>query len=319
VHQITRSTGWMQAVVEFAQPFRMPDFFLISGLFVARVLNRPLRSYIDSKVLYFFYFYIVWVTFRFTFMNLGGILGDDRLALIPDYLHLYIEPPSGPLWFIYILALFFIATRLLHGLPSWLVLAGAAALQIAHIKTGITLLDKFAYYFVFFYSGYLFAPRIFRLAEWIRPRILLSAAILAGWFAVNAALVEFDIASMPGMSLLLGYAGAFAVMLIATLLARMPWMKWFRYLGQHSIVVYLGFVIPLGFMRWLIAKSTFISDVGTLALLATVISVAGAVALYWAVRNTPLRFLFERPAWTHIGPVPVTGLKKRVDAAGNAV
>ena len=32
--------GWMHAAVAFARPFRMPDFFLISGLFLARVIDR---------------------------------------------------------------------------------------------------------------------------------------------------------------------------------------------------------------------------------------------------------------------------------------
>ncbi|HEY0847127.1 MAG TPA: acyltransferase family protein [Noviherbaspirillum sp.] len=319
VQAIMNSTGWMQAVVDFAQPFRMPDFFLIAGLFVSRVLNRPLRSYIDSKVLYFFYFYAVWVTFRFTFMNIGGLLGEDRLALLPAYLHLYIDPPSGPLWFIYVLALFFIAVRVLRGIPAWLVLTGAAAIQVAHIETGITFFDKFTYYFVFFYAGYLFAPQIFRLAEWAQPRALFSIAILVIWFVGNGALVESGIAQLPGMSLILGFAGAFAVMLLATLLARAPGMKWFSYLGKNSIVVYLGFVIPLGFMRWFIGNSTLVTDVGNLALIATVLSVAGAIAMFWAFRKTPLSFLFVRPAWTHIGPVPSSGMKKRASPTGSAV
>jgi uncharacterized membrane protein YcfT len=33
----------MGALVAFAKPFRMPDFFLISGLFLARVIGRPVR------------------------------------------------------------------------------------------------------------------------------------------------------------------------------------------------------------------------------------------------------------------------------------
>jgi uncharacterized membrane protein YcfT len=34
-------TSWMGAWVAFAKPFRMPDFFLIPGLFLARVIDRP--------------------------------------------------------------------------------------------------------------------------------------------------------------------------------------------------------------------------------------------------------------------------------------
>ena len=30
--------GWLHYLVEFARPFRMPDFFMISGLFLAQVI-----------------------------------------------------------------------------------------------------------------------------------------------------------------------------------------------------------------------------------------------------------------------------------------
>src|SRR5665811_1779156 len=36
--------GFMHAVVAFARPFRMPDFFLISGLFLAQVIDRDWRT-----------------------------------------------------------------------------------------------------------------------------------------------------------------------------------------------------------------------------------------------------------------------------------
>ena len=41
--------GWMHALVAFAKPFRMPDFFLISGLFLARVIDRDWRDYLDRR------------------------------------------------------------------------------------------------------------------------------------------------------------------------------------------------------------------------------------------------------------------------------
>ena len=36
--------GWLQHVVDFARPFRMPDFFLIAGLFLANVIGRRRRA-----------------------------------------------------------------------------------------------------------------------------------------------------------------------------------------------------------------------------------------------------------------------------------
>ena len=41
LERATGSVSWMQAVVEFAKPFRMPDFFLISDLFLSATIDRP--------------------------------------------------------------------------------------------------------------------------------------------------------------------------------------------------------------------------------------------------------------------------------------
>src|SRR5689334_20340847 len=55
-------TGFMHVLVAFAKPFRMPDFFLISGLFLPVVIDRDWRTFLDRKVVHFAYFYVLWVT-----------------------------------------------------------------------------------------------------------------------------------------------------------------------------------------------------------------------------------------------------------------
>src|SRR6202140_1936203 len=59
------SNGWLHGLVEFARPFRMPDFFMISGLFLAQVIDRDWRTYLDRKVVHFFYFYLLCLTIQF--------------------------------------------------------------------------------------------------------------------------------------------------------------------------------------------------------------------------------------------------------------
>ena len=51
--------GFLHEVVAFARPFRMPDFFLVSGLFLSRVIDRDWRSYGDKRVVHFLYFYLL--------------------------------------------------------------------------------------------------------------------------------------------------------------------------------------------------------------------------------------------------------------------
>ena len=117
VEQAAAREGWMHAVVAFARPFRMPDFFLISGLFLARVIDRDWRDYLDRKVVHFAYFYVLWVTIQFAFKApmFIGEMGVRGAGLA--YLEAFIEP-FGTLWFIYLLPIFFVVVVQLLAHPQ---------------------------------------------------------------------------------------------------------------------------------------------------------------------------------------------------------
>ena len=66
--------GFMHSVVAFARPFRMPDFFLVSGLFLSRVIDRDWRTYSDRRVVHFFYFYLLWLLIQ-SALKLGQVSG----------------------------------------------------------------------------------------------------------------------------------------------------------------------------------------------------------------------------------------------------
>src|SRR5436309_6807441 len=211
VGQALGQEGWLHSVVAFAKPFRMPDFFLISGLFLARVIERDWRTYLDRKVVHFIYFYLLWTAIQFAvkaplFMQEHGALGTLWL-----YAQSFVEP-FGTLWFIYLLPIFFVVTKLAHGrVPAWMIWLAAAALEIAPIATGWTVIDEFAGRFVYFYTGYLFAPYIFALAAWVQARPVTALLGLAYWALLNGFLVFAGYSELPFASLGLGLIGAGAV------------------------------------------------------------------------------------------------------------
>ncbi len=174
--------GWLHTVVAFAKPFRMPDFFLISGLFLAQVIDRDWRTYLDRKVVHFVYFYLLWTAIQFAFKAPMFIHEHGPLGTLWLYVESFWEP-FGTLWFIYLLPIFFVTTKLAHGLriPPLVVWLAGAALEIAHIHTGATVIDEFASRFVYFYTGYLFAPRIFALAKEAQARPEAALAGLTIW------------------------------------------------------------------------------------------------------------------------------------------
>jgi uncharacterized membrane protein YcfT len=300
VEKAAEAPGWMGLVVEFARPFRMPDFFLIAGLFLASRIDAPWRLYLDRKVLHFVYFYALWLTIQFAFKAPGiySELGPEGLGR--EYLTAFIEP-WGTLWFIYHLALFFVVTRVLKNVPWLIVWLGAAALEITPINTGSVLIDEFASRFVYFYSGYIFARHVFALADEAAGDRATTLTGLVLWGILNGLLVFNGYGDLPGVSLALGFAGALAIVAGATVIARTPVAWVVRWLGEHSIVIYLAFFLPMAVSRAVLLKTGIVTDVGTMSLLVTLAGIAGPVVLYAFVEWTGYgRFLFERPAWARI-------------------
>ena len=85
--------------------------------------------------------------------------------------------------------------------------------------------------------------------------------------------------------------------------------------GSNSIVIYLAFFLPMAASRTRAAQDRLITDIGTVSALVTIAGVIGALVMYWAVRHTPLRFLFERPERFWIAPRPRLNLQPAAQTA----
>jgi uncharacterized membrane protein YcfT len=294
-------TGFMHGLVAFAKPFRMPDFFLISGLFLSVVIDRDWRTYLDRKVVHFAYFYVLWVTIQFGFKapSFAHESGWAHVGML--YLESFIEP-FGTLWFIYLLPVFFVVTKVTRRAPPLAIWAMAAALEMLHVATGWTVIDEFCARFVYFYSGYVFATYVFALSDRARARPAFALAGLALWALINGGLVHLGFSEWPVISLAQGLAGACGIVVMGTLLAQARWLDGLRYCGEHSVVIYLAFFLPMAASRTLLLHLGVIHDIGAISLIVTIAGIAGALAIWWVARGTRANFLFERPAAFWIAP-----------------
>lgn len=315
VGEDTGGVGFLHYIIAFATPFRMPEFFLISGLFLSQVIARPWSRYADRRVLHYFYFYAVWMVIHVVF-KVGFVAGDPMGAL--SQIAVSLVEPYGVLWFIYVLALVSAATKLLHNLnvPKWAGFAGAAALQLAPITTGFYAFDQFCAYFVFFYTGSIAAPWIFRLVEGALARPSEALIYLVLWVVINGSLVfspgfailpvhfQMGFAGLPGVHLVLAMAGAVALCVAAALLTRLRFMSWLTTLGSRSLVVYLAFALPMSVMRVLAIKFGLV-DPNLLSLVVFAVAVVSPLVLHAIIQRTGWgTFLFTRPAWAHIPGTP---------------
>lgn len=302
VEKVMGEANWMNAFIAWAAPFRMPDFFLISGLFLASRINKPWRSYLDTKVVHFAYFYILWLTIQFAMKSKGYVADMGVNGTIEHYFMSFIEPAST-LWFIHMLAIFFLVTRVTQIIPQLTIWLMAAFAEVSDVQTGVFVVDEFCSRFVYFFTGYVAAPHVFQFAEKVAKQSMMTLfGSLYLWAVINGLMVSYGFSTTPLLSLALGFAGVGAVIAVSQILAQEKLMNWVRYCGQNSIVIYLAFFAFMAASRIVLIKTGIITDGGTISLIVTAAGVIGPIVMYWMVRNTPARFLFERPDMFRLKP-----------------
>lgn len=316
VGQDTGGTGFFHYVIAFATPFRMPEFFLISGLFLSQVITRTWARYGDRRIVHYFYFYGLWVVIHLV-VKIG--IGLHQPVSAGTQIVEAIWQPYGVLWFIYMLGVFSLTAKLCFRLkvPHVVVLAIGAGLQMAQITSVSYLVQQFCTYFVFFYAGYVLAPTIFKLVAWADEHVKLALLGLLAWALAEAALVfspgyhvypdhiEMGLAAFPPLHLSLAVIGAAALCVSGVLLMKLRSMDWLRWIGEHSLVIYVAFVLPMSAARAVLTKMPVMQDVTLLSGVVILIAIAFPVALYLLTQRTDkAKFLFERPAWAHVPGVP---------------
>ena len=319
VYSVGEDTGAISSlhyVIGFMTPFRMPDFFAISGLFLARTLTHSNTHFFDRRVVHYGYFYLLWVAIHLV-LKVALAEGNPGLALT-QFAWSLVEP-YGVLWFLYVLMLVNLGVWLLHALrvPHWLGLIGAAALEIAPIHTGAYAVDQFATYFVFFYAGYALAPMFFNLVALAQKYKALALSAISAWALMNAIAVflpshtmhtthiDMGIAGVPGLGLVYSLLGIMALFAIAGLLSGLKSMAWLKWIGKHSIVLYVAFALPMTATRMVLLKTGIVTDPTAMGAIVFAAAVAGPFALYAAVQKTGIgKFLFERPAFLYLDRLP---------------
>jgi uncharacterized membrane protein YcfT len=291
--------GWMHYLVSFARPFRMPDFFMISGLFLANVVDRDWRDYLDRKLMHFGYFYLLWVTIQLG-IKAPGLAAEHGVGEVVRLYLVSLIDPFGTLWFIYLLPIFFIFIKLTRRVPRAVIWLFAAGLEIAHINTGWMVPDEFAARFVYCYTGYILAPHIFAVARNVQQVPLKGVAVLLSWGMVNAFMVFAGYSGLPFVSLALGLTGAAAVIRFSALLSLMRICDPLRYCGEHSIVIYLAFFLPMAATRSALLKTNLVTDIGSISVIVTAAGVLGSLCMFWALRNGWTGFLYERPQFLRL-------------------
>jgi uncharacterized membrane protein YcfT len=196
-------------------PLRMPLFFAVSGFFAVRAVQRPWAVLVRTRVVKFYYLYVVWLVIHTVVLALVPDFGTERADGPLKFLAQLTITPSN-LWYLYALAGYFVIAKAAQRVPAWAVL-GPAFLLSATASAGLLAVpgDRAGVYqnLVFFLAGLYGKSLIEELAaraSW-RRLLLLGApyAVLLGVIEIFDAKTWFGLwPVVSGLAIVLGVTAA---------------------------------------------------------------------------------------------------------------
>jgi len=231
----------------------LPLFFFLSGALGSRAVSSSWRKLFLTRVAPLLWVFVLWQPAVFAYkFTAGQILPEQEDTSLSAHLlraGASLVRPSGELWFIWALAIFFVVVKLLRRMPPVAVTVSAGALSLLWLSFSDALLgasisrllgpglNGLPTYFFFFVFGLFCSDTTLRLMSQgsLRHtgRLLL---IVAAWLGIviSASLYQFFDAPVIVFAIkVLGLMGGLAA---AVLLAQVGVL---RSIGQASMPIYL--------------------------------------------------------------------------------
>lgn len=307
--------AFIEYIGAFFYGFRMPLFFIISGLLLSGTLKRKgLKGYIQDRMGTILYPLIIWGGIETTIRLLGAPGSTDWSIAYQDYGDLLLEPRNnGVFW--YLNALFFIGTlyalsksflklKVMGQFALGLVMFSLAAFfRIRDIQLGF-LMDILGYY-VFFALGdlssklllsahgkqLLTAPRFFL------PLVLIFIALqyycMVMIFSEGSAGIAHVEKKMPFVFLIQAVIGCCASISLSFMLEKVQLFPWLKVIGYHSLFIYCMQILTMNALRILLVKMLGAHQPAVIFLLTWILGIALPIIAYNLAIKCGLWWLFS--------------------------
>ncbi|PJJ71849.1 acyltransferase-like protein [Diaminobutyricimonas aerilata] len=297
--EVDSGGGRLKVLLEM---FPMPTFFIIAGLFSARLLTWTLSEAWRRRILLYLYLYALWSVIRFVFYwivpGASGEVGEIS-AQNPLGLAAILVWPSSSYWFIYALAIFTFVTWAIRRLPVWVQITSAAVISSLFssglINTTNVGWNRIGAYLVFFVAGVHFSKWIVRAAP--KARWWHVVAFGAGALAVVALLLLLRGTHIPGLALIGQVCAVGLGIAVSVQLVRVRPLAFVSHLGANSYQIYL---IHLFVIAASVVLVSLVAGDHTPRIVALLLSVTvAAVAIYLSL---VIARLTRRFSWLYVLP-----------------
>lgn len=311
------SFEWLKYFNIFFFSFRMPLFFIVSGIFIGGSLMRKgIGDYIGNRFQTIFYPLLIWGSIQVSLQLLfAGYANAVREPM--DYLNLIIDPRKiEQFW--YLNALFFVS--ILYALVHWygkikpwqqvilgmILYAIAGYCHINHIHIGF-LID-ILFFYLFFAVGHAFSDLVLNtknhkyLTSWRTTVIALPVFVFLQHYFTYLNLRHQDDYyvqyQQPAIFAFTALAGGAFVIQVSFLLQQLNIMRFLRVIGYHSLYIYVMHLMLTAATRNVMVNLLDIQDIPVLMFISVVIGIILPIILYNIAEHLGAWWLFslKKPA-----------------------
>jgi len=320
VHAGVKVDAWMINANLSVYSFRMPMFFMLSGLFINRSLQkRGARKYIEVRARILLYPYLLWAALQVT-----SKLFFSQYMYIPwsfnDYWVILYQPnATGQFW--YLITLFnsavlftlFSAKLRLSSYQQFFV--GIVLYLLSPFLSFNSMIQDTTRFYVYLTFGSLISEfilnkrnfAVFSSGKLFLPLSILMVASQYYLFRhqyLYKLEINFDTKSVNLSSLMVHFwgmlkfsaivmVGCAFVLNVCCLLQRFGRVTFIRVLGYHSLYIYILHVLIVVGCRIFFVNIIHYTDSYILLPLQILVGMIGSVTIYNMFRHIYLNFLFE--------------------------
>ena len=304
--------------------FRMPLFFIVSGMFVTLSLSRKgLRTYITKRFDTIFYPLLIWGTIHITLQLIfSKYINAQRTPF--DYLNLIINPRQiEQFW--YLNALFFVGilyafVKTKFNIAAWkqvllgvVLFSASSLLYQQHIQIGF--LFDVMFFYMFFAIGDLIADYILNTKNYkflTSPRTLL--AITPVFFVVQYFFTEINLEhkddyfvqyQVPLLYAVSALIGAAFIISLSFNLERLNVLRFLRVVGFHSLYIYVMHLMITAFTRVFFVRIIGTTEIPVIMITSIIAGIIIPIMFYNTATRLGATWLFTlRPETKPVAQVP---------------
>ncbi|MBV7532005.1 acyltransferase [Chitinophaga sp. sic0106] len=286
--------------------FRIPLFFLLSGLFFKRGLEkRGAVGYLEERSNNLLYPYLVWAVIQISLQIIfSRYVNAQRTAW--SYLDIFIQPRElDQLW--YLCALFnvsvlYLFTHTVLRLNNLQQMAlGLIFLALAPLVALWSTIYDVMLHYLFFAIGPMLASYLFtekaqeQLASGKNLLLLLPLFAVSQWYFLHHQQMNLFLYAVIAL------IGSAFMLLLSAWLAKYKIAEWLKTIGHYSLYIYLMHVMIAAVIRAVLLKAGWMQDVPVIVLVLVLIgsSIPLSILAYRLLLRLHMGWLFKGPLKTN--------------------